>query len=701
MTNVMKRTLLVAFIWAFSLSLFSQKVIVHMVKTKNVAESQWLVLDEQYNPVFQGNEYFRDDSIPFVLEANKRYRLEISVSAVYNSDTSLYRLYINNEPVLLINSDIGPGDHFFYFFTGILQEESKITGGTSTDISNFPWQVYLRAGNFDCGGTIISGDWVLTAAHCTIDDAGNPVPAASMEVIVGANNPVSGLEGKKYLVSQVIANENFNHSTLANDIALLKLTQTINYPNAKPIKLVSARDAAAGLTDPGVFAWVTGYGLTVVNPQTLPKTLQKVQLPLISNTQASTVWPDIPSTDLMAGYLNGGKDACNGDSGGPLVVPYYNEFKLGGIVSWGSSRCDTYGAYTRVSLFDSWITSKTGVEISFTPPAPTGDSIVCQGISTSSYSVGAVTGATAYEWQLFPTSAGSISGTSGQATANWNASFTGKVYVMFRVTHNNSLSDWSVLSVHIARLTNILRQSGDTILCAEKPLVIDVNAEGYNLNYSWYRNDTLLKSGASNEVNLNSTRVNNSGIYITKINGSCGSATSLPINLTVLPLTAITSLTPDSEVAFGGAIKLNVTAAGHDLSYQWEKDSTRLNNATGTEFAMQNLNAGNTGLYRVIVKGTCGTVTSNNIYVYIKRKTNSGEPDIFVWPTLIGDQFNVALSNEDNYTLLFFSANGKLLKEIANCRYMTVVQTGDIPPGVYIVTVYNGNFRKSVKVIKK
>ena len=110
----------------------------------------------------------------------------------------------------------------------------------------------------------------------------------------------------------------------------------------------------------------------------------------------------------MAGYRNGNKDACSGDSGGPLVVPVDGEYKLAGLVSWGSSKCNTYGAYTRVSDFESWINSNTGIEISYVPPVPTGDSIVCQGVATSSYSVGAIAGATAYEWQLLPSGAGTI-----------------------------------------------------------------------------------------------------------------------------------------------------------------------------------------------------------------------------------------------------------------------------------------------------
>ncbi len=694
------KILLTVFICAFSQSILSQKVTVQVVKIKNVAESEWLILNEQFNPVFRDTEYFPDDSIPFSLESNRRYQLEISVSAVHKSDTVLYKLYLNGKLILLINSNIDPGDHFYYFYTGVPSEENKITGGTSADISNFPWQVYLQSGQFACGGSIISGNWIITAAHCTVDDLGNPIPAASMVVVVGANNPAGSLQSQRYSVSQVIANENFNHVTLANDIALLKVSRTITNTNATPVKLVSGNDDAKGLTDPGVLAYVTGYGLINVSPPTFPTSLQKVQLPIVSDAQARVVWPVIPSTDLMAGYLNGGRDACSGDSGGPLVVPYFNGFKLGGIVSWGSSNCDTYGGYTRVSLFESWISSKTGIEISFTPPAPAGDSIVCQGISSSNYSVGTVPGATSYEWQLFPSSAGTISVNAGQSSVSWNQSFTGKVYVMLRVIHNNSLSDWSLRNVHIAKNTRILSQSKDTILCAQKQLAIKVSADGYNLNYSWYRNDTLVQSGASNEVNLTSTSVKNTGSYISKITGSCGSATSLPVNLTVWPLTGITSLTPDSEVAFNGAIALNVTSVGHDLRYQWSKDSIPLYNVTGPAFVVQNADAGNTGLYQVSVKGTCGTVLSRNVYVYVKKKDYSGEPEVFVWPTLISNQFNVALSNDEYFNLLLFTTNGRLLKEITRCRYVTPVNTEHLPPGLYIVTVYNSNFRKSIKLIK-
>jgi hypothetical protein len=697
----MKRFLFSSLLYLISFSVLAQKVTIQVLQTKNPGLVAWQIIDNQNITVFSGTEYLQKDTVTFSLDANKNYFLKISVSENTNADISLCTLYLNGEPILFIKSDVGKGDHLFPFFTGVRSINAKITGGTNAVISDFPWQVYYISGNYRCGGSIISGKWVVTAAHCTQNSTGGATPASEMSIRVGLNDPSNSSDGKTYAVSQVIVNEGFDNQTLLNDIALLNLTDSINYPNAVPIKIVTSDDVDAGAINPGVMSWVTGWGLTRVSPEVLPTALQKLQLPIVSNAQASTVWTDIQATDLMAGYLNGNKDACNGDSGGPLVVPVLGEYKLAGIVSWGSPNCNTYGAYTRASDFEAWIQTKTGIIYNFKPPAPVGDSIICQGTQSSQYSIPIVAGATTYEWRLLPSDAGVITGNANNASVLWNISYTGPANVIVRITVNNKVSDWSRLDANVVLNTKLLGQSRDTIICAGQPVTFNVSIQGYNLIYKWSRNGLTVQSGTSAKFNISSATTNDTGDYLCEIAGSCGTVVSNIINLTVYPLTKITYLSPNVEVPFGNNVTLEVNADGHDLVYQWQKDGNVIDNSNTSQLLLPDLNATDIGLYRTTVTGTCGVEISDLIYVYVKKANFITDPEVFLWPSITSEEFTVALSNDAIYNVQIFSTMGKKIRELTNCRYKTSINISTMAKGVYIVEVYNTDFRKSIKIIKE
>jgi secreted trypsin-like serine protease len=690
----MKKALLLFWLAIAAMSLSAQKVPVKLLMTKNAGQSDWQILDDQNISVISGAVSPGSDSLMYNLNPNKYYFLRISVTSVSSPDTSLYTLYINDEPILLINSGIGTGDHLFPFFTGTKALNAKITGGTTALISDFPWQVYYISGDFRCGGSIINGNWVVTAAHCTKNSTGGAISASEMFVRVGANNPSNLSEGKTYAVSAAVVHEAYDDGTLLNDIALLKLKDTINFSNATPINLVTPADVSAGAIVPGVLSWVTGWGLTSVSPKVIPSSLQKVQLPVISNAQAASVWgSSITATDLMAGYLNGNKDACNGDSGGPMVVPVSGENRLAGIVSWGSSQCNTYGAYTRVSDFNTWILKSTGF-------LPKGDSIVCKGVTSSQYTINPVPGATAYQWIMSPSTAGTITGNGKTASILWNSGYTGKVTLIVRATAYSKIEDWYRLSVRVAAPTVILSQSSDTVICAGKPVTLTVKTTGYNQMYKWTKNGQVVQNEAFPALTISSSTVDDSGNYQCQVTGACGSALSSPVKLTVYPVTKITSVSPDIEAPFGSEVTLQVAADGHDLIYEWQKNGSPVSNSNSSVFVLSGTNASNIGIYRSKVTGTCGVEISDSIYVYVKRADFTSDPEVFLWPSITSSEFAVALSKDTEYSIQIYSTTGRKIREMLNCRYQTNVNISTLPKGVYIIEVFTSGFRKSIKVIK-
>jgi hypothetical protein len=696
----MRKSLLISILLLLSFSVWSQKVSVDVIRTSYAKNSDWQIVDDRYMEVFPGSHFFSGDSVNFSLEAGKRYFFVLSVNKLDSLSGKLYTISINKEPVLLITSEIGPGDHFIAFYTGTKQEQTKITGGTTASISDFPWQVYFRTGDYRCGGSLISENWVITAAHCTEDESGIRIPASRMSVKVGANNPTSTSEGEVYTISEVVVNENYNNETLENDIALVKLSRPLSNAIAKPIRLVTSVDVSYGATDPGVMSWVTGWGLTQVSPNVFPTSLQKVQLPIISNSQASTVWRSIPSTDLMAGYFNGNKDACSGDSGGPLVVPVLGEYKLAGIVSWGSSECDTYGAYTRVSMFVDWIRSKTGIQQLFMPPAPSGDTIICQGQPNNVYTVITIPGATSYEWNLLPAAAGSISGSSTTATVSWNPAFKGAATVIMRVVRNGVTSEWSRLNVRVVQNTRFISQSRDTTICELQPVRLNVTAEGYNLVYTWFRNGVQVQTGSSSQLNINPAKMINNGRYTVEIKGYCGTVQSRTISLTVLPLTKILSVSPDANVPFGNEVTLEVNAEGHNLVYQWMKEDSILTDTNTPQLFLENVNAADIGLYRVVVTGTCGTETSDSIYLFVTTGKYAGGPEVFLWPSITHDKFNVAVYSDDYYNVFIYNMSGQVMRIYRNLRYQSELDITLLSEGSYIARIFNNSFSKSLKIIK-
>uniref|UniRef100_A0A8D0Y1J2 chymotrypsin n=1 Tax=Sus scrofa TaxID=9823 RepID=A0A8D0Y1J2_PIG len=215
----------------------------------------------------------------------------------------------------------------------VLSGLSRIVNGENAVPGSWPWQVSLQdsTGFHFCGGSLISEDWVVTAAHC----GGSRAQARSLKPPPLRPNP------------------NFSLLTVRNDITLLKLATPARFSRTvSAVCLPSASDDFPA----GTLCATTGWGKTKYTALKTPDKLQQAALPIVSSTVCKSYWGS-KVTDVMICAGASGVSSCMGDSGGPLVCQKNGAWTLVGIVSWGSSTCSTTtpAVYARVTALIPWV----------------------------------------------------------------------------------------------------------------------------------------------------------------------------------------------------------------------------------------------------------------------------------------------------------------------------------------------------------
>ncbi|XP_030381394.1 serine protease SP24D-like [Scaptodrosophila lebanonensis] len=224
----------------------------------------------------------------------------------------------------------------------------RVVGGADAVDAQFPHQVSLRyKGSHTCGGSIISRNYILTAAHCVTAEDGETgelvvTPANQLSIRAGSLDRLSN--GVVINVADVIVHENYG--SFLNDLALLLLESPLIYSDRiAPIQIASTDTPA------GADVVISGWGRLKTNGD-LPRQLQWNVLSALSNLRCQTSTLMFSSSLICLGHeRNNG--ACNGDSGGPAV--YNNEivgiagFVMGGC---GSNLPD---GYAKVFYHRDWI----------------------------------------------------------------------------------------------------------------------------------------------------------------------------------------------------------------------------------------------------------------------------------------------------------------------------------------------------------
>ncbi|KPP79696.1 hypothetical protein Z043_100707 [Scleropages formosus] len=250
----------------------------------------------------------------------------------------------------------------------------RIVKGKDAEVGSSPWQVMLYKKSPQellCGASLISNEWILTAAHCILYPPwGKNFTTDDILVRLGKHYRSKFERGTEKIVAldKIIVHPKYNwKENLNRDIALLHMKKPITFSSEIHPVCLPTKKIARTLMFTGYKGRVSGWGNLKeswsYSPGNLPTVLQQIHLPIVEHAtcRAST---NIPITDNMfcAGYKPEDTtrgDACEGDSGGPFVMknPDDSRWYQVGIVSWGEG-CDRdgkYGFYTHLFRMMKWM----------------------------------------------------------------------------------------------------------------------------------------------------------------------------------------------------------------------------------------------------------------------------------------------------------------------------------------------------------
>lgn len=215
-----------------------------------------------------------------------------------------------------------------------------VIGGADAIAGAHPWQVLLKQNSyFHCGAVLVRPGWVLTAAHCVQNDAGN-LDARTLQAVVGDFDRMQqDAPARQTLgVAEIFVHPDFRQPCCFRDLALLRLTEQANATDfVAPIwTLTDTAELTAGLT--GV---VTGWGMTTPSG------------PVAAVLQRATMTISVGTTSSGYFLTEGPSAICYGDSGGPFVIYTAAGPRLAGIASFGG--CNPGGGFADVAGAAGWI----------------------------------------------------------------------------------------------------------------------------------------------------------------------------------------------------------------------------------------------------------------------------------------------------------------------------------------------------------
>jgi len=112
--------------------------------------------------------------------------------------------------------------HIFCIAGVYADEPDKLVNGIPTNIELYPYAISIRTNNRHmCGGSIISPQHIITAAHCVHPLLNDPSLRRSLTIVSGTSTLSSG--GSVHKVAALYHHEQYNPRGFGYDIGIIKV----------------------------------------------------------------------------------------------------------------------------------------------------------------------------------------------------------------------------------------------------------------------------------------------------------------------------------------------------------------------------------------------------------------------------------------------------------------------------------------------
>ena len=346
---------------------------------------------------------------------------------------------------------------------------------------------------------------------------------------------------------------------------------------------------------------------------------------------------------------------------------------------------------------------------------PTGPDQLCINPPNSDYATSGGTPATAYIWDLTPSTAGVVNASWTTCTIDWSNTFTGTAQLKVSAMNGGCQGAWSnAINITINQLPTAYPVTGGGSYCATggSGLPVGVNNSQTSTNYTLYLNGNATTNtipGTGNAISFgNQTTAGTYTVVAATTTGSC--TTNMTGNAVIgidpqapnAPAPPTGSLYPES----GTVVNYTTTGATYATSYDWSVVPSNAGTFAGTT-TTGTITWSSTfvGQATIQVKGinSCGNSSNSSLTVNVVtvglNDLNKNKA-LLVFPNPVKGTVNLISDIIEKGEVNVVNSLGSSVITLHNVNLTKgyKLDVSKLQSGVYFITVSSGNSNEVVKI---